>query len=66
MAIRTGKLVVNREQMAEALTRMAEKLATATEQEIDARVAAAFTTHRRAHHRSLRQRLADFLVKARS
>lgn len=66
MAIRTGKLVVNREQMAEALSRMAVKLAEATEKEIDARVAAAFTTHNRARHRSLRQRFADFLVRARS
>jgi hypothetical protein len=65
MAIRTGKLVVNREQMAEALSRMAVKLAEATEKEIDARVKAAFETHNRARHKTPRQWFVDFLVRSR-
>lgn len=66
MAVRTGKLVVTREQMAQALDRAFVKFAEATELEIDARVAAAMKTHNRARHRTLRQRFADFLVRARS
>jgi hypothetical protein len=58
-------LNVNRGEMATALDRAFTKFGKATEDEIDARVKAAFEAHNRARHRSLRQRWTDFLVRAR-
>lgn len=60
-----SQLNVNRGEMATALDRGFKKFAEAAELEIDARVTAAMTTHRRAHHRTIRQWWADFLVRAR-
>lgn len=60
-----SKLNVNRGEMATALDRGFKKFAEAAELEIDARVKAAFESHNRARHRSLRQWWADFLVRAR-
>ena len=60
-----SKLKVNRGEMATALDRGFSKFAKATEEEIDARIAAAFTTHNRARHKTPRQWWADFLVWAR-
>lgn len=60
-----GDMKVTRRQVATALDRGFAKFAKATEDEIDARVAAAMTTHRRAHHRTIRQWWTDFLVRAR-
>lgn len=60
-----GDMKVTRRQMATAFDRGFAKFAKATEDEIDARVKAAFETHNKARHRTLRQRWADFLVRAR-
>lgn len=81
MAVRTGKLVVTREQLAKQFEGFAkltkEEIALQIgnaealfheelTSEIDTRVAAAMTTHNRARHRTLRQRFADLLVRARA
>lgn len=61
-----SKLNVNRGEMATALDRGFKRFAEAAEEEMDARIAAAITTHRNAHHRTLRQWFAELFVSARS
>lgn len=61
-----SRLNVNRGEMATALDRGFGVFAKATEEEIDARVKAAFESHNRARHRTLRQWWTDCLVRLRS